>query len=283
MSEKTKIPLTKKYTRFGFAAGAAATGLAAFTMDPDLSQEEELNLDQSDAPRETAAFDRPPEHQPNPKEVTAALSTTALLYLAYLSLSIHGHRRKVAYHEAGHALSLVHNKSEHYLNKVEIGGVLGGGHNEIFAAKNKVTPTAAKNYIKCMFSGRAAEHIGCKDDIFAGDLNDMQEARRIAKAIVASSSPSAEEDEELSTVTGIIDTTLRWLTTEKDIAKIMRECKDDAYDDLMQYEDELHTLAEALLEHKELSREQIFEVLGLEDNVENISPSPSEEQEPHNS
>jgi len=265
MADKNNISLVNRHLRMSFLAGTFATSVLWVSTDHfGLTSNDETYSELEDQ-RYSSTFDPPNKYDQNDSLITD-ISVPTLLGLAYMAIRVRQKNKNVAYHEAGHALSLIHNKPGAYLDKAWIkkNSFSGYGKTEFHPLSPRISQTDARKMISSMFSGNAAERIGCNDYVSHSDSKDNKMAHKTAKQIVEQQN-SHRNETGTSVLSHIIKKSQDWLNNRRDIAQILAEQKEDAYSFLLEHEDELHVLAEALLDHESMSREEMFEVLNLTD------------------
>ena len=186
-------------------------------------------------------------------------------------------KKLTAYHEAGHAVIMLHAKGHDPLHKVTIiprGRALGV--TMFLPERDKLS---AKEYelkaqITSLFGGRIAEEmIFGKESITTGAAQDIQQATKIARAMVTSYGYSdrlgrlryGEDEQEVflgHQVTqrkNISDATAQLI--DEEIRRFVEEGEGRAREILTEHEDELHKIAEGLLEYETLSADEIRKLL----------------------
>lgn len=180
----------------------------------------------------------------------------------------------VAFHEAGHALlGVVKNKSE-FVQKVTIipRGSAGG-----FALHSKKEDRGIETYneliesIMGMLGGRVAEKI-IFNELSSGASNDIMQATNTARSMVYELGMSSlgpiqffDRNDPYSQKMYSDETNLK---LDQEVSKIIETAEKEAYATLIQYKDELSSLAKALIEKETLNAVEILEVLHMnEDGV----------------
>jgi cell division protease FtsH len=185
-------------------------------------------------------------------------------------------RRRVAYHEAGHALvGLVLPDADpvHKVTIVPRGQALGVTYQMPIDDRLNYPKDYLLARITGALGGRAAEEI-VFGDITTGAENDLQQVTQIARQMVtrwgmsenvgllALDSPA--QDNFLGTGFG-----QRWYseetarTVDREIQRIVDECHEKAIDVLRSERQRLDALADALLERESLDEREILQVVGM--------------------
>lgn len=292
MIDKKSIALTRRRLRQGCAVGAfAASALWVGTDNFGLNPEDEQLLEKEPQSYSSSNFYgvRPPPLPTNdtPSAMDEKLTDTSvplLLFMAYMALRRRMQNAKMAYHEAGHALTLIHTNPAPKLNKVWIdkNALFARGQNEFDYAHDTVANEDVHKMITVAFGGQAGERIGFGDYITWGSANDHKLAHDMAHAFVENRNRPFTE-RTMASASQIAQTTENWLDKNGDIKQLLSDAEDDAYRILLDHEDQLHTLAEALLEHESLTAAEVFEVLGLEEEAQDFVQAPLEDQALQNS
>lgn len=187
--------------------------------------------------------------------------------------SVNGKERKIiAYHEVGHALvaaSQTHSAPVHKITIIpRTSGALGYTMQVDEEERHLLTKETALNKIATFTGGRAAEELIFKS-VTSGAANDIEQATKIARAIVTRYGMSDEFDMvALETVTNQYlggDTSLSCAPeTAKQIddvvIRIVREQHQKAYEILKDNEKKLHEIAEYLLERETITGEEFMEI-----------------------
>mgnify|MGYP003114105614 CR=1 FL=1 len=172
-----------------------------------------------------------------------------------------------AYHEAGHALVGIHVAGNDPLHKVTI-----------MHAK-----------LAMMYGGRAAEDIIFgPENVTTGASNDLQQATGLARRMVTEFGMSdklgrlrySDNQEEVflghsvAKTQNISEKTAQLIDDE--VRRICEEAETRCYDVLREHQDELHTIAKALLEYETLSGADVHKLLRGEsiERPEDDEPSP---------
>ncbi len=185
-------------------------------------------------------------------------------------------RKVTAYHEAGHAIVLDRIPETEPLHKVTIvpRGIAFLGATMQLPERDKYLQ--AKNellgQITGLMGGRIAEEM-MFDDITSGAAADLREATRIARAMVCELGMS----EKMGTMTFGEKEQMIFLGKEiarhseyseataieidKEVKRIIDECRDRARNILEKYKDKLIAVAEALLEYEVLEGKDITDII----------------------
>ncbi len=182
-------------------------------------------------------------------------------------------RRRVAYHEAGHALVAIHSEAVDPVAKISIvprGRAALGYTLQLPTGEHfLLTCTELADRIKGLMGGRAAEQI-VLGDVSTGAENDLEQATTLARRIVAQfgmgESAGLMHCARSEQVLRHLDPSalLQRECSEKTASAIddeVRSMLDDAYaaahETLTKFRDELERVAEALLVEETLDREAI--------------------------
>ena len=201
-------------------------------------------------------------------------------------------KKLTAWHEAGHAILAWFQEGMDPVHKVTIiprGRALGV--TQLMPEKEtfNVGEAVLHKRLIMMLGGRAAEKL-VFDEVSAGAENDIERATSIARRMVASWGMSEtigpvsfkQSDEhpflgkEMHTYREFSEETARIIDIE--VQKIMHESQSKATQLLMDHREQLDLLANALLEHENLERKALQELLGPrpgEDEDEQKSTSPN--------
>ncbi len=184
-----------------------------------------------------------------------------------------GEKKLTAYHEAGHAVIMMHAKGHEPLHKVTIiprGRALGVTFALPERDRLSMSFMELKAQLASLFGGRVAEEmIFGKENITTGASNDIQQATKLARRMVTEFGFSdalgplryTDTDEDLfgghaspsrknlsDDTTSIID---------KEIRKLVEGGESEARRILAEYNNELEIIAQGLLEHETLTRADI--------------------------
>ena len=187
-------------------------------------------------------------------------------------------RRLTAYHETGHAITgyfSKHHDPVHQISIISRGGA--GGYTMYLPEKDPsyVTKTAMFENIVTLLGGRVAEQL-VLEDISTGASNDLQQATNIARQMITKYGfserlgpvvygTSQEETflgRDLGQGKGYSETTAAEIDSE------MRDIIDEAYETcrrtLTEHIDQLHALAQALMEREKLNEKEFNAVMAGE-------------------
>ena len=193
-------------------------------------------------------------------------------------------KKKVAYHEAGHALAALLLPETDPLAKVTIiprGRSLGATEQVPEEDRHNVGKRYLHNRIAVMLAGRVAEEL-VFDEITSGAGDDLKKATDIARRMICQWGMSEKlglavfKKGEFHPFLG------RELTQEKDyseataeqidneISRILQEGRDKARHVLEEHRDKLDVLAENLIKSETLSSQEISDLLDLSDTEQKI-------------
>jgi len=180
-----------------------------------------------------------------------------------------------AYHEAGHAIVMIEAEEAEPLHKVTIiprGQSLGSTMQ--LPEKDQYTQSRRKllTMLAVFMGGRAAEEIACKD-ITTGAQNDIQQATRIARAMVCewgmsdTLGPQAFGGnhelmfigKEVSRQQEMSEDTARKVDAE--VSRLIHESYEKARSLLIKNRDKLELLTKALIEWETLDAQEVDELL----------------------
>ncbi|MDW3203913.1 MAG: ATP-dependent zinc metalloprotease FtsH [Alphaproteobacteria bacterium] len=189
-------------------------------------------------------------------------------------------KKLTAYHEAGHALVGIHVAGNDPLHKVTIiprGRALGVTMNLPERDRLGYKKMEMNAKLAMMYGGRAAEDIIFgPENVTTGASNDLQQATNLARAMVTEYGMSdklgrlrynSNQDEvflghSVAREQNISEKTAEIIDSE--IRRICEEAETLCYQVLRDHEDELHTLANALLEYETLSGDEVRRLLNGE-------------------
>ena len=185
-------------------------------------------------------------------------------------------RKIIAYHEVGHALVAACQNHSAPVHKITIiprtSGALGYTMQVDEEERHLLTKEAALSKIATFTGGRAAEEL-VFNTVTSGASNDIEQATRIARAMVTRYGMSDEFDMvALETVTNQYlggDTTLACSPeTAKQIddtvIRIVKEQHQKALTILKDNESKLHEIAEYLLERETITGEEFMKIAGFD-------------------
>ena len=177
-------------------------------------------------------------------------------------------RRTIAFHESGHALvghSLEHADPVHKISIISRGRALG--YTLSIPDEDKVlnSLTEMRAQLAVLMGGRVAEEIYC-GDITTGASNDLERATKIARSIVTQygMSPLGHQvfgqpnhevflGRDYGNTQDYSEETARRIDDE--VARIMREAHDTAYEILSSHSDQMRLMASVLLERETVDGE----------------------------
>lgn len=189
-------------------------------------------------------------------------------------------RRRVAFHESGHALLSLLFPGTERLQKVSIIprglGALGYTLQRPTEDRFLVASDELHNKLAGLLAGRAAELI-VFGDTSTGAADDLAKATEIARAMIMrygmsdKLGPVAYESEPAAAANGIVSPTQLWEqrrfseSTAREIDQAVRDVIDDAADRartiLLEHKDHLHQVAERLLIAETLTMDDLLSML----------------------
>ena len=183
-------------------------------------------------------------------------------------------RRTVAYHESGHAVTaalIPEVDSPHSVTIIPRGQALGTTYSIPEEDQYLYSEAWCRGQIACLLAGQVAERIGV-GDTYNGAGDDIKRATVLARHMVcgwgmgelgplALGNPEGEVflGRELTRKRDYSNRTA--VKVDEEIRKIMDACRQRAEAILSKREDALHRMAEALLEHETLDRNQMERVI----------------------
>ncbi len=186
-------------------------------------------------------------------------------------------KKLTAYHEAGHALVGLLVPGNDPLHKVTViprGRALGVTMNLPERDRYSYRKSEIEGRLATMFGGRVAEEIifGA-ENVTTGASNDFQQATQLARRMVTEWGMSdklgplrySENEDEVflgrsvTRTQHVSDETARLIDLE--VRRIVEEAEAKAHAILTEQVDQLHTLAQALLEYETLSGEEVRTIL----------------------
>ena len=181
-------------------------------------------------------------------------------------------RKIIAYHEVGHALVAACQSNSAPVHKITIiprtSGALGYTMQVDEEQRYLLTKDEALNKIATFTGGRAAEEL-IFHSVTSGASNDIEQATRIARAMVTRSGMSETVDMvALETVTNQYlggDTSLACAPDtakliDEEVIKIVREQHQKALQILKENEGKLHEIAEYLLDKETITGEEFMDI-----------------------
>ncbi len=203
-------------------------------------------------------------------------------------------KRLTAYHEAGHALCMLYAEGHEPLHKVTIiprGRALGVTMFLPERDKYSQSKQEIKAMVASLFGGRVAEElIFGPEKVTTGAADDIRRATNLARRMVTEFGFSerlgplrySENEEEVflgHSVTqrkNVSDATAKVI--DEEIRRIVEEGENTARRILTERIDELHALAQGLLEYETLSADEIRRVIRGERIVRDTGPGPTPEE-----
>ena len=202
-------------------------------------------------------------------------------------------RRRVAYHEGGHAILGVLIPESDPVRRVTIvprGQALGVTYSMPIDDRYNYPQSYLRARIVGALGGRAAEEI-VFGSITTGAENDLKKVTDIARQMVTKWGMSntlglvtygGSDDEvflgrELATQRNYSDETAGKI--DEEIKRIVDDCYNEALSTLQAHRAQLDALADALLEHESLDEKEILQVVGAEAGIQN-GHIPEEEPAP---
>ncbi len=184
-------------------------------------------------------------------------------------------KKTIAYHESGHALTARFLPEADPLEKVSIiprGRSLGATEQIPEEDRHNLGMAYLKSRIAVMLGGRAAERV-VFEDLTSGAGDDLKKATQLARRMVCQwgmseklgptafrqGEPHPFLGREMADQKDYSEHTARLI--DEEIQRLTRDMEAEAVEILRAHRSELDALAEALLEHETLSREEIEEIL----------------------
>lgn len=183
-------------------------------------------------------------------------------------------RKTIAYHESGHALvghMLDHADPVHKISIISRGRALG--YTLSIPSEDKVLNSLSemKDQMAVLMGGRVAEEI-FREDITTGASNDLERATKIARSIVTQygmsplgmqvfGQPNHEVflGRDYGNSQDYSDDTAKSIDDE--VARIMKEAHDRAFEILSSRQDQMHLMAGVLLERETVEGEAVEALL----------------------
>jgi len=177
-------------------------------------------------------------------------------------------RKTIAYHESGHALvghTLEHADPVHKISIISRGRALG--YTLSIPDEDKVLSSLSemRDQLAVLMGGRVAEEI-YRGDITTGASNDLERATKIARSIVTQygMSPLGQQvfgqpnhevflGRDYGNTQDYSDETAKRIDDE--VARIMREAHDRAYEILSSHPEQMHLMAHVLIERETVEGE----------------------------
>ena len=206
-------------------------------------------------------------------------------------------KRNTAYHEAGHAIvgrSLPEHDMLYKVTIVPRGRALGVTMFLPEEDRYSLSRQSVLSQITSLFGGRIAEElINGKEGVTTGAANDIERATQLARNMVTKWGLSEElgpimydeDDGEvfLGMSAGMKPKPVSGATAEAidaEVRRIVDQCYGHAKDILVEHEDKLHSMAEALIEYETLTPDQIDDIMaGAKPRAPEVAPPPPKETE----
>ncbi|NLY10884.1 MAG: ATP-dependent zinc metalloprotease FtsH [Firmicutes bacterium] len=180
----------------------------------------------------------------------------------------------IAYHEIGHALIAAKLKHSAPVHKITIiprtSGALGYTMQVEEDEKVLMSKEEALERIITLLGGRSAEEVAL-GTITSGASNDIEQATKIARAMVARFGMSEEFDmmaletmtnQYLGGDTSLLVSSETAAKIDDEVLKIIKSCHQKAIAILEENKDKLHQLTKYLLEKETISGEEFMSLLG---------------------
>ncbi len=206
-------------------------------------------------------------------------------------------KRNTAYHEAGHAIvgrSLPEHDMLYKVTIVPRGRALGVTMFLPEEDRYSLSRQSVLSQITSLFGGRIAEEmINGKDGVTTGAANDIERATQLARNMVTKWGLSEElgpimydeDDGEvfLGMSAGMKPKPISGATAEAidaEVRRIVEECYARAKAILVEHEDRLHSMADALLEYETLTPDQIEDIMaGAKPRAPRVEEPPAKQPE----
>lgn len=184
-------------------------------------------------------------------------------------------RKTIAFHESGHALVghlLEHADPVHKISIISRGRALGYTLSIPDDDKPLNSRNEMRDQLAVFLGGRVAEEIFC-EDITTGASNDLERATKVARSMVMNYGMSSELGVQIfgqpnhevflgrdygNTQDYSEETACR---IDDEVARIMKEAHDRAYDILSTHGDQMKLMASVLLEHETVDGEECTALL----------------------
>ena len=188
------------------------------------------------------------------------------------SRALNKHERDVvAHHEAGHAiigLKLEHSDKVQKITIIPRGNT--GGHVRMTPEEDRflLTKKELEARIVGYLGGRSSEEVFF-DDVSSGAQNDIEMATRIARMMVTELGMSSLGPIQYESVSGNVFLGRDYTSTQKnfslvtaekiddEIQKIINDAHEQALSIIRQYKDDVELIAQTLLEHEQITAEEI--------------------------
>ena len=180
-----------------------------------------------------------------------------------------GTRKTIAYHESGHALVghlLEHADPVHKISIISRGRALGytmsiPDDDKVLSGRDEM-----RDELAVLMGGRVAEEI-YRPDITTGASNDLERATKIARSMVTNYGMSDELGQQIfgqpnhevflgrdyGNTQDYSDETARRI--DEEVARLMKEAHDRAYEILISKQEQMHLMASVLLERETVDGE----------------------------
>ncbi len=185
-------------------------------------------------------------------------------------------KEKTAYHEAGHALLAWLCKGNDRIHKVTViprGRALGVTQTVPEEDRMSINESEISDRLAFILGGRAAEKI-IYDEFSAGAENDLEMATSMARRMVTKWGMSerlgpvsyklSDDDpflgREMHQQRQFSEHTMQII--DEEVARILHDASDRAMEILSNHRGQLDQLTKALIEHEELSEQEIVELIG---------------------
>lgn len=185
-------------------------------------------------------------------------------------------KKRIADHEAGHAITAYRMKHSDRLRKVSIiprGRALGITEQMPEEDRHNFTQEYLEEKISILLGGRLAERL-IYGDVSTGAADDLKQATLIARKMVAHwgmneelgpvSFPQSEEHpflgRDIAEQRNFSEDTLKMI--DREVVALIRKCEQATEALLQQNRTDLNRLATALLEHETLEESDIIKLLG---------------------
>jgi len=173
--------------------------------------------------------------------------------------------KNTAYHEAGHALCAIYSEGALPIYKATIvprGNALGMVMQlpeDDLNSKTKKEMWA--DMVVCMGGYAAEEAINGKENVSTGPMSDLQQATSLARRMVANHGFSDKVGAVQYDLQNDVIAPETRLIIDQEVRRLCDKALEDARMILKRHDREHHRLAEALLEYKTLTQEEILQVI----------------------
>ncbi len=214
---------------------------------------------------------------------------------AKTSRSLNKHERDVvAHHEAGHAiigLKLEHSDKVQKITIIPRGNT--GGHVRMTPEEDRflLTKKELEARIVGYLGGRSAEEVFF-DDVSSGAQNDIEMATRIARMMVTELGMSSLGPIQYERDTGSVFLGRDYTSTQKnfslataekidsEVTKIINDAHDQAVALIKKYKDDVELIAQTLIEHEQITAEEIDYLLEHRHLIKDEKPAEKVEEKP---